>query len=106
MRGFLPVTFGRKSGQKLTGGADAKTLEAAQRNDPKAVSPQKKSGVQFGPRVMEAAAVAGAASRRAAASAKAAQDAEEDESLYGFVEAPPEAGKEHEVLPVTHEAVI
>lgn len=132
MRGFLPVTFGRKSGQKLTGGADAKTLEAAQRNDPKAVSPQKKTGVQFGPRVMEAAAVAGAASRRAAASAKAAQeaeararaeameeealekkkqggdgrDAEEDESLYGFVEAPPEAGKEHEVLPVTHEAVI
>jgi len=129
-KNFLPVTFGTQSGRtgfsSLAAGSSVKGHESAKREDKKTAA--KKTGVQFGPRVMEAAQEVGKSSRLATASARLAQEAEaaaraetmeddereekvrkaeaEEEDRYGFDEAPPPPGQESSVLPVSHEAVI
>lgn len=130
-KNFLPVTFGVQSSRSgwssQAAGSSVKGHDPAKRADKKIAA--KKLGVQFGPRVVEAAQEVGSASRKAAASARLAQEAEaaaraeameedereakekqaqaEEESLYGFGdEAPPPPGQEDSVLPVSHEAVI
>jgi len=132
----LPLNLGRaqSSHTRKALGADSKVLEAARRQDPKDKTAEKKAGVTFGPRAMDSAAITGKASRLAAATALVVQEAEanakaeqaeEDAKLaklaknagleddggdgvYGFGknEAPPAPGTEHEVIPVSHEAVI
>eukprot|EP00747_Dinoflagellata_sp_TGD_P163576 gnl/TRDRNA2_/TRDRNA2_182373_c0_seq1.p1 gnl/TRDRNA2_/TRDRNA2_182373_c0~~gnl/TRDRNA2_/TRDRNA2_182373_c0_seq1.p1 ORF type:complete len:771 (+),score=172.36 gnl/TRDRNA2_/TRDRNA2_182373_c0_seq1:59-2314(+) len=128
MKGMgIPMAFGRQKADRDVGKKEA--FELGRRKESAPAAP---GGVQFGPRIMGAAAsqarkgikrgqdvgpakpvpekdgndeeASDVQAQAAAAAAAAAAQAEAAE--MALIEAPPEPGKEHLVMPVSHEVII
>ncbi|CAE8583693.1 unnamed protein product [Polarella glacialis] len=120
MKGFVPMSFGKKHQQKQP----AQEVHSANQRKGRGgsglapASAESKGGVSFGPRFTDSATAAGARLRADKAEAKPApskadeEDADvkkplaEPEEPEGPPDALPEPGKESEVLPVSHEVTI
>lgn len=115
-RAFLPVTFGKQHK-----GPDEKNHDSQKRPEKKGSAAEKKTGVQFGHKAVDAATAAGARERSSRAETEkvsrptgSADDSEEDEDLGPVPARDPDSddemmplpGTEKKVLPVSHEVSI